>query len=109
MKNQLKTALTEMLNIDFPIIQAPMFLVSNAKMAIEASRSGITACIPALNYRNTEELRSAILDFKNNVDGSLGINLIVNKFNTKMDDQLKICVDSGVDYIITSLGNPKSQ
>ena len=37
-----------------------------------------------------------------------GINLIVNKFNTKMDKQLEVCVELGVDYIITSLGNPKS-
>ena len=38
----------------------------------------------------------------------IGINLIVNKFNTKMSDQLDVCVDLRVDYIITSLGNPKS-
>ena len=40
-----------MLNIEFPIIQAPMFLVSNTKMVIEACKSGITGCFPALNYR----------------------------------------------------------
>ena len=31
-----KNELTKMLNIDFPIIVAPMFLVSNSKMLIEA-------------------------------------------------------------------------
>ena len=108
MKTQLSTPLTKMLNIDFPIIQAPMFLVSNTEMAIEASRSGITGCIPALNYRTIEEFRDAISNFKNNADGPLGVNLIVNKFNTKMPEQLKACVDLEVDYIITSLGNPKS-
>ncbi len=60
MKNQLQTSLTKMLNIDFPIIQAPMFLVSNTQMLIEASNSGITGCIPALNYRTIAEFRSAI-------------------------------------------------
>ena len=108
MNKILKTELTEILNIDYPIIQAPMFLVSNTKMAIEAANSGITGCIPALNYRNLNELEASIMEFKAQSNGPIGINLIVNKFNDKKDEQLKVCIKSGVDYIITSLGNPKS-
>ena len=108
MKKTLSTDLTKMLNIEFPIIQAPMFLVSNAKMVIEACNSGITGCVPALNYRTIEDFRAAILEIKNNCNGPLGVNLIVNKFNTKMAAQLALCVELNVDYIITSLGNPKS-
>ena len=89
-----------MLNIDFPIIQAPMFLVSNAKMLIEASNSGITGCVPALNYRTSSEFRNAILEIKNNCNGPLGVNLIVNKFNTQMSKQLEVCVELNVDYIV---------
>tara|TARA_B100000963_G_scaffold335076_1_gene328892 strand:- start:382 stop:1359 length:978 start_codon:yes stop_codon:yes gene_type:complete len=107
MNKILKTELTKILNIDYPIIQAPMFLVSNTKMAIEAANSGITGCIPALNYRNLNELEASILEFKDHSNGPIGINLIVNKFNDKMDEQLKVCIKSGVDYIITSLGNPR--
>ena len=108
MNKILHTTLTKMLKIDFPIIQAPMFLVSNTSMVIEAAKSGITGCIPALNYRTIEELRQAIIDVQSNCDGPLGINLIVNKFNNSMTQQLDVCVELGVDYIITSLGNPKS-
>ena len=108
MNQILHTPLTKMLKIDFPIIQAPMFLVSNTSMVIEAAKSGITGCIPALNYRTIEELRQAIIDVQSNCDGPLGINLIVNKFNNSMMQQLEVCVELGVDYIITSLGNPKS-
>ena len=56
----MKTKLTELFNIKYPIIQAPMFLVSNTAMVIEAMKSGIAGCIPALNYRTLEELKSAI-------------------------------------------------
>ena len=101
-----KNELTKMLNIDFPIIVAPMFLVSNSKMLIEAGNSGVTGCVPALNYRTLSELKSAIQEVKTHTNGPMGVNLIVNKFNTKMLDQLKVCVDLNVDYIITSLGNP---
>ena len=109
MNKTLHTPLTKMLKIDFPIIQAPMFLVSNTSMVIEMfAKSGITGCIPAFNYRTIEELRQAIILVQSNCDGPLGINLIVNKFNNSMMQQLEVCVELGVDYIITSLGNPKS-
>jgi len=108
MKNLLKTPLTQMLNIDFPIIQAPMFLVSNSSMLIEAANSGITGCVPAMNYRTINELRDVIVYIKDNCDGPVGVNLIVNKFNTQTTKQLDVCIETEVDYIITSLGNPKS-
>jgi len=67
-KNKLimqKPKLTEILNIKYPVIMAPMFLVSNTKMVIEGMKSGVAGCIPALNYRTLEELRSAIIELKN--------------------------------------------
>ena len=107
-KNIFKNALTKMLGIDFPIIVAPMFLVSNSKMLIEAGNSGVTGCVPAMNYRTINEFELAIKDVKNHSKGPMGVNLIVNKFNPKMIKQLKLCIDLKVDYIITSLGNPSS-
>jgi len=103
----MKAKLTEMLQIDHPIIMAPMFLVSNTKMIIEALKSGITAAFPALNYRTDNELRAAIDEIRDATDKPFGINLIVNKSNIKYKAQLKTCVEKKVDFIITSLGSPK--
>ena len=103
-----KTSLTQLLDIKKPIIMAPMFLVTNTKMMIEALNSDIAACVPALNYRTDQELRDAIQEIRDNTTSTgFGINLIVNKSNIKMKQQLKTCVELGVDFIITSLGNPK--
>lgn len=99
--------LTDILNIEHPVIMAPMFLVSNAKMLIAAGNNGITGAVPALNYRTDEAFREAIQEIRSNTDGPFGVNLIVNKSNPKMPQQLKTCVEMGVDYIITSLGSPK--
>jgi len=100
--------LNEILDVDYPIIMAPMFLVTNTKMMIEAMNSGIAACIPALNFRTIEELENAINEIRNNTtSGGLGINLIVNKSNIKLNKQLESCMKLGVDFIITSLGSPK--
>lgn len=102
-----RPALCEILNIDFPVIMAPMFLVSNDKMIIEAVKSGITGAIPALNYRTTDELRSAIKGIQAAVDGPFGINLIVNQSNFLYKEQLKVCCEEKVAFIITSLGSPE--
>jgi len=101
--------LNKLLNIKYPIIQAPMFLVSNTKMVIEAMKSGIAGCIPALNYRTHEELRIAIKELKEaKVEGgAFGFNLIVNKSNIKYKGQLAVICEEGVDFIITSLGSPE--
>lgn len=103
------TKLSQLLNIKYPIIQAPMFLVSNTTMVIEAMKSGIAGCIPALNYRTLDDLRAAIKELKaGKVDGgSFGFNLIVNKSNLKYKDQLDVICEEGVDFIITSLGSPE--
>jgi len=103
------TKLTELLNIKYPIIQAPMFLVSNTSMVIEAMRGGIAGCIPALNYRTLDELREALRELKaEKVDGgSFGFNLIVNKSNIKYKGQLEVICEEGCDFIITSLGSPE--
>lgn len=99
--------LCQLLGIEFPVIMAPMFLVSNEKMIIEGIKNGITGAIPALNYRSTNELREGIRKMKNTVSGPIGINLIVNKSNFLYKEQLQICCEEKVDYIITSLGSPE--
>lgn len=101
--------LTQLLKIKHPIIQAPMFLVSNTAMVIEAMKSGIAGCIPALNYRTLAELRIALQALKaaRVEGGSFGFNLIVNKSNVKYKGQLQVICEEGCDFIITSLGNPK--
>ena len=99
--------LLSLLGIKFPVIVAPMFLVSNTKMVIEAIKNGATGAIPALNYRTTEELREAIQAIRKSANGPLGINLIVNKSNIYFRRQLEICCEEKVDFIITSLGSPE--
>ena len=100
--NPSEFALSKMLNIKFPIIVAPMFLVSNKEMIIEAINAGVTGAIPALNYRSVEELRSAIQEIKKETKGPFGINIIVNKSNFYYKEQLRICCEEKVDFLISN-------
>lgn len=104
-----KQNVTEILNIKYPIIMAPMFLVSNTAMVIEGMKCGVAGCIPALNYRTLEQLKEAIQELKaaKVPGGSFGFNLIVNKSNVKYKEQLRLLCEEKVDFILTSLGSPE--
>lgn len=103
----MKTALTELLGIELPVIMAPMFLVTNVEMIVAAGESGMAGCIPALNFRTVEELEKGIKEIKSRTQKPFGVNLIVNKSNILAKKQLYKCLDLGVNFFITSLGSPE--
>lgn len=102
-----RPTLDQLLDIDYPVLMAPMFLISNTKMIKAALASGISAAFPALNYRTDDELRAAIADIRASSSKAFGVNLIVNKSNPKYRKQLATLLDLKVPYIITSLGSPQ--
>jgi len=59
-KNNKTKLLTDLLNIKYPIILAPMFLVSNVKMLVAASKVGITGAIPALNLEQMKPFKKRL-------------------------------------------------
>ena len=102
-----RATLDQMLGIDYPVIMAPMFLISNTKMIRAALQHGITAAFPALNYRTDAELRSAIAEIRSSSSKPFGVNLIVNRSNPKYKSQLETLLELKVSFIITSLGSPR--
>lgn len=103
----MKTALTEMLGIELPVIMAPMFLVTNVEMIVAAADAGMAGCIPALNFRTIEELDKGLKEIKARTKKPFGVNLIVNKSNILARKQLDKCLENGVNFFITSLGSPE--
>ena len=103
----MRKILTEILPIDYPILVAPMFLISNVNMVVAALEFGVTAAFPAMNYRTDRELREAIDTIRQRTKKPFGVNLIVNRSNPKYKEQLKTLVEKKVDFIITSLGSPE--
>ncbi|MDC0980431.1 nitronate monooxygenase [Bdellovibrionales bacterium] len=101
------TAFTKMMGCRYPIIAAPMFLVSNEDLVVEVSENGGVGTLPSLNFRPAEEFRNALTRIKARTDQPIGVNLIVNASNRRQHEDLKSCLDLGVELIITSLGNPK--
>lgn len=104
---EIPTDFTKLLGIRYPIIGAPMFLVSNVEMVTVVSEAGGIGAFPALNYRPIEEYRVALKKMKSITKKPIGVNIIVNKSNHRQGDDLKYALDAGVELFITSLGSPK--
>lgn len=103
----LRTKFTEIFNCDYPIVSAPMFLVSDAGMVEATTNAGGLGAFPALNYRPVSEFRKIVRELRKKQVGPFGVNIIVQSSNKHQAEQLDICVEEGVDLIITSLGSPK--
>lgn len=104
---RIETELTKMFGIRYPIIGAPMFLVSNQKMVTAISEAGGLGTVPTLNYRTPEQFAEALKNIKSETQKPIGVNIIVNKSNQRATGDLKIALDHGVELFITSLGSPK--
>lgn len=106
MLRKIRTAFTKMLKIDFPIIGAPMFLVSFEDLTVAISEAGGLGAFPLPNYRTVDDLRAALENIRRRTQKPIGVNIhLSGKFPWK--DQLAICLDAGVKFFLTSLGDPR--
>ena len=95
-----------------PIIQSPMFIVSNARLVIASSRAGIVGSFPTANSRTLEALDETFSE----ITAALGtgkdalpwaVNIIVSKMYARSNDDLDLILKYKPPIVITSLGNPK--
>lgn len=103
----IETVFTKLMRCNYPIIAAPMFLVSNEAMVIEASNNGGLGAAPSLNWRTSMEFSAALDKINAGTNMPYAINLIVNKSNLRFEDDLEVIKEHKVPMIITSLGNPQ--
>lgn len=101
------TSFTRLMECQFPIIAAPMFLVSNEALVSAATNAGAVGAAPSLNWRTAEQFDAALTNIAAQSNGPYAINLIVNKSNTRMEEDLAVIKAHKVPMVITSLGSPQ--
>lgn len=104
---KVSTAFSEMFNIDYPIVSAPMFLVSSVETVVATCEAGGLGTFPAFNYRPASEYKKALESIKSQTDKAFGVNIIVQSSNKFLDDHIDMALEAEVPMIITSLGSPK--
>jgi len=105
----MKTQITEMFDIKYPIICGAMYLLSEPKLCAAVSNAGGLGNITAGNYNSPEELRQAIQEARKLTDKPFMVGItILPSFHTTMEDHknnLQVCIDEQVAGIEVS-GTP---
>jgi NAD(P)H-dependent flavin oxidoreductase YrpB (nitropropane dioxygenase family) len=108
----MKTRITEMFGIDYPIICGSMYLLGEPILTAAISNAGGMGNLTAGNYKTTDELREAIRKTKSLTDRPFMVGItILPSFHITMDDHrnnLKVCAEEGVAGIEVS-GTPLSK
>ena len=101
--------------LPFPVIGAPLFIISNPKLVIAQCIAGVVGSMPSLNARPAElleewliEITAALSSYNKAHPGQpaapFAINQIVHKSNDRLEHDMALCVKYQVPIIITSLG-----
>ncbi len=99
----MKTKLTELLNIKYPIVQGAMAWVSDANLVAAVAEAGGIGMI-ATGGREENWVREQIRLAKQLTDKPFGVNLVLMDANIEQKKQ--IILEEGVDVVATGAGNP---
>ncbi len=104
-------------NLALPVMASPMFIVSYPELVLAQCKAGIVGAFPTLNARHPELLdewltrvAEELSDFRaanpGQPVGPLAVNQIVHQSNTRLERDVRVCIDHKVPIFITSLQAP---
>lgn len=99
----MQTKLTELLNIEFPIIQGAMAWVSDGILAGTVSKSGGAGTIAA-GGRTAEWVKEQIEVARSITDKPIGVNIMLMADNC--DEIVDVVCDAKIAYVTLGAGNP---
>ena len=100
----MKTRITEMLGIEYPIIQGGMAWVAEHHLAAAVSEAGGLGLIGGANAP-AEVIRNYIREVKAVTDKPFGVNVML--MSPYADEVAKVIVEEGVKVVTTGAGNPE--
>nr|WP_319249055.1 nitronate monooxygenase family protein [uncultured Celeribacter sp.] len=102
--------------LKLPLIGAPMFLASGVDLVVAQCCAGMIGTFPALNARPAEALDGWLTEIETrladhaaatgDIPAAYGVNLIVNDYNARLEEDLATIVRHRVPLVITSLSAP---
>lgn len=100
----LNTEVTDLLDIEYPIIQGGMVPVSEAKLAAAVSEAGGFGIIASPNFETPEDLREEIRKAKELTDEPLGVNISLYPASKPLPNEgyIDVCIDEGIKAVETS-------
>lgn len=105
----MKTRVTELLGIDYPIIQGAMQYMSLAELAAAVSNAGGLGIVPAMAFPTTDDLRQEINKMKALTTKPFGFNISLVPevvIPELIFDYIQVLIEEGVQIVETSGQRP---
>ena len=96
------TALTRVLGIDVPIVQAPIANLTSPELVAAVSDAGALGML-SVTWRKPEEIRSLLRRIRELTDRPFGVNLVLA---WNMRKRLEVCLEEGVPVVSFFWGDP---
>ena len=100
---KIKNRVTEMLGVDYPIVQAPMGWIARSQLASAVSNAGALGMIETASGEN-DAVSAEILKMRDLTDKPFCVNIA--QAYLRDPDIIDFIIDQGVKTVTTSAGNP---
>lgn len=102
-------------DLTLPVIAAPLFIISHPALTLAQCKAGVIGSFPSLNARPIEQLDEWLGDLNTELArykaenpsknvAPYAVNIIVHPSNTRVREDIALCVKHKVPIVITSLG-----
>ena len=99
----LKTRITELLGVEYPIVQAPMGWIARSQLASAVSNAGGLGIIET-SSGELEAVREEIRKMRDLTDKPFGVNIA--QLFVRDPTIVDFVIDNGVRFVTTSAGDP---
>ena len=103
----MKTRITELLGIKYPIIQGGLAHLAYAELAAAVSNAGGLGQITAATLGSPDRLREEIRKVRSLTKHPFGVNFAISRHDRKYEDLLEVAIEEKVPAISITGGNPK--
>ncbi|MDQ0298975.1 enoyl-[acyl-carrier protein] reductase II [Salibacterium salarium] len=101
-----KTAVNELLEIDYPIIQGGLAYLAYSDLAAAVSNAGGLGQITAMSLRDEEALKDEIKKVKTKTDNPFGVNFAISKHGSPYHHMVEAALEENVKIISMTGSNP---
>lgn len=103
----MKTRVTELLQIQYPVVQGGLAYLAYAELAAAVSNAGGLGQITAMSLASPESLREEIHKVKKLTARPFGVNFAIGQHNRAYEHMLEVALEEGVKVISVTGGNPE--
>lgn len=106
MRMKFQTRVTDLLGIEYPIIQGGLAYLAYSDLCAAVSNAGGLGQVTAMSLKTPDELREEIRKVRQLTDKPFGVNFAIGQTGRPYEHMLQVAIDEEVPAISMTGGNP---